>query len=154
MTERANDICFGSDECDDGLGREESAAAMHLRERSSGYQFPNGVVSSIPVVSLGNESDDSSENTIRQLDETQWFSANDCDQIERWRPQPQEASMGPRLFSVDDLGTGNKARRTRPTLQWGHAYSAWMTISTCWEKVCRLRLQWGHAYSAWMTRSI
>ena len=78
------DICYGEASGDDGLPREKSAAAR------SGYQWPGGIVSSIPVVSLGNESDDSSENTIRQIDETQWFSANDCDQIERWRPQPQE----------------------------------------------------------------
>ena len=90
--------------------------------------------------------------------------------------QEHAASMGPRLFSVEN-GRQNQGRSQSgdrfngatliqrgerdhcyclriptSTLQWGHAYSAWRTTIVDARRDRLLGLQWGHAYSAWRTR--
>ena len=51
---------------------------------------------------------------------------------ERWLARlvslsPRTASMGPRLFSVENVRVGQHVRVPLIELQWGHAYSAWRT---------------------------
>ncbi len=59
--------------------------------------------------------------------------------------------MGPCLFSMEDDAEGNNPTGDRKMLQWGHAYSAWKTLSGAVHVLHQSQLQWGHAYSAWKT---
>ena len=65
-------------------------------------------------------------------------------------PLMAPASMGPRLFSVDD-SRKHTSGDLHNALQWGHACSAWMTSLPFSEYPSQFELQWGHACSAWMT---